>query len=131
MIKATVNPRQSDRIAAYRKESAGLHRQISVIDRDTGREIVIARIYWPASVAYACVWINHSAADIHARGAGKAAGGGYCKASAAIDSALCDAGVTLSESVSGRGHAAARDALESVARAVTGKRKFFIVEAHT
>lgn len=128
-IKATINPRESDRIISHRKESAGLNHQISIIDRDTGREIVIARLYRPGNAAYACVWINYG--NGQARGAGKAGGGGYCKGSAAIDSALSDAGVTLSESVHGRGMRAAREACEAVARAVTGKRKFFVVEAHT
>lgn len=121
------NLKYSDRIRHYRKEDK-LARQISIIDRDTGRELVICRTYYPATVAYCCIWIHGP--DAHGSGAGKAGGGGYHKESAALSEALRDAGIVLSESISGRGDSAMEDALAAVARAVTGKRKFYKVRAH-
>lgn len=117
----------SDKIRHYRKEDK-LSRQISIIDRTTGRELVICRTYYPGTVAYCCVWIHGE--PYHGSGAGKAGGGGYHKESAALSAALRDAGVVLAESIGGRGDSAMVEALEAVARAVSGKRKFFVVKAH-
>lgn len=119
--------RQSDKIGALRDKP--LHRQISILDRDTGREIVTCRIYWPGSVAYCALWVDTN--GVHARGTGRAGGGGYCKESAAIDSAVRDAGFVMSESFGGRGTQVAYAALEAVAACVTGKRKFYRVLAHS
>lgn len=127
-MKATItNLTYSKKVRAYRKENS-LHRQVSIIDRDTGAEIVASRIYWPGSVCYACVWIHGN--EMHGSGAGKAGGGGYHMPSAAVEAALSDAGIALSEDVGGRGDTALEDALHAVAAAVTGKRKFFMVRAH-
>jgi hypothetical protein len=126
-MKATINPRQDKNVSSYRKENA-LSREIAAIDPKTGRAVVTLRTYYPNQVAYACVWIQ--VGDDQARGAGKAGGGGYCKESAAADSALAAAGVTLSQSVDGRGLRAVEDAVLAVARAATGKRKFLIHVAH-
>lgn len=126
MIKATIKPRESDRVGTYRGKT--LDRGYVILDRDTGRAIVTARVYYPGSVARACVWITGG--GVYASGAGRAGGGGYCKESAAIGAALSDAGVTLSEPIGGRGTRAVEEALEAVARAVTGKRKFYKVLCH-
>lgn len=131
-MKANVSKiHDSDRIAMHRKEN-GFYRQISILDRDTGHSIVTARFYWPgrdgASNCYACVWVHGD--NCHGRGGSKAGGYGYHKESAAISEALHDAGITFNEPFDGHGDSAMYDALESVARAVTGKRKFFRVLAH-
>lgn len=122
----------------YRKDE--LTRQISAIDPATGREIVCARIYYPGSVAYACLWIH---GPKYGRGTGKAGGYGYHKASAALDEAIKDAGIVLTGDVYGRdkrnnrpasiggvGNDAMREAVEAIARAVTGKRRLIIHEAY-
>lgn len=118
-------------MGSYRKEK-GFYRQISIICPRDGSSIVTARFYWPgrdgASNCYACVWIWGG--DSHGHGGGKAGGYGYHKESAALESALHNAGVYLSENIGGRGDSAIRDALTAVARAVTGRRRFFIIEAH-
>lgn len=116
-----------DGLHKYRKESA-LYRQISILDRDTGKEIVICRTYYPGTVAYCCLWI-HGPGE-HGSGAGKAGGYGYHKESAALQEAIGRAGIRLSEPIDGRGDSAMDDALEAIARAVTGKRKFYMVRAH-
>lgn len=131
-MKADItNLTEFDGLHRFRKESAGLYRQISAIDPATGREIVCARIYWPGSVAYACLWVFGSRyGAAYGSGAGKAGGGGYCKQSAALAVAIDRAGIVLDSSIDGRGTQAMRDAVETIARAVTGKRKVFVVEAH-
>jgi hypothetical protein len=108
-------PRESDKIRTHRKENTGLYREYVLIDLDEGRAAVTLRIYWPNSVAYACVWIN-AGSGLYARGAGRAGGGGYCKASAAAGAALADAGVRLDQDIYGRGLDAIRGALEAFAR---------------
>jgi hypothetical protein len=110
----TFGPRESDKIRTHRKESAGLYREYSLIDLEDGSAPVVLRIYWPGSVAYSCVWIGNGV--VYARGAGKAGGGGYCKASAAAGAALADAGVRLEADIDGRGLESIRGALEALAR---------------
>ena len=124
-MKVSIAPRHQFN-PNYRKDQ--LHRSIKAIDPRDGSTIVDARIYWPGSVAYAAVWINGDA--IHASGTGKAGGYGYCKESAALAEALERAGVELSENIAGRGQGAMREAVEAVAKAVTGKRRVLIVEAY-
>ena len=126
-MKATIKPRQSDRIVKDRKEDH-LNREYAAIDPKTGRAVVTLRTYYPGTVAHACVWIH--ADPVHARGSGRAGGGGYCKESAAAGAALADAGVTLSESIAGRGLRAIEDGVLAAARAATGRRKFFVHVAH-
>ena len=126
-MKATISPRQPDDVRKYRRESH-FYREIVALDPRDGSAIVTARIYATNSVAYACIWIH--APDCHTRGGGKAGGYGYHRPSAALADAMCNAGVTLSESISGCGESAMRDAVLATARAATGRRKFFIHEAH-
>ena len=52
------------------------------------------------------------------------------KESAALEEAIEDAGIELDSPISGHGDSAMDDALQAIARAVTGKRKFFKVRAH-
>lgn len=120
------NSRSSDNIRKARKEDH-FYREVTALDPKTGRAVVIARFYWPSSVCYSCVWVH---GKTHPRGAGSAGGGGYHKASAAFAGALSDAGITLSEDVGGRGDRAIEDAVEAIARAATGKRKFIIHTSH-
>ena len=121
------NIRESDRISGHRKEK-GFDNQISIIDPKDGSQIVIARFYWTNSRAYCCLWVYGD--SVYGSGAGRAGGGGYHKESAALDSAISDAGIELSENISGRGDVAACAALIAIAKAATGKRKLFTVRAH-
>ncbi len=95
-------PRESDKIRTHRKEKTGLYREYVLLDPSEEKAVITLRIYWPGSVAYACVWV-HGGAGRYARGAGRAGGGGYCKASAAAGAALADAGVRLEGDIDGRG----------------------------
>jgi len=126
-----IDLKQSSNVRTCRKEK-GFYRQISIMCVSDGAVPVIARFYWPgrdgASNCYACAWIRGD--DAFGHGGGKAGGYGYHKESAALSDALDSAGVTLPDPIDGRGGMAMREALLAVARAVTGKRKFYVLEAH-
>lgn len=97
------------------------------------KAVVVARIYATKSTVYACVWINSSTyknrKGVYLSGGGKAGGYGYHRASAALQAALDDAGIVLTEAIDGRGESAMFDALAATAKAL-GYRKFHIHEAH-
>ena len=85
------------------------------------RELVIARWYKGrsagASRIYCSVWIRSHGENRMRTGHGWASGGGYHKESAALESALESAGITLSEAIYGRGDGAIWDGLIAVAEA--------------
>lgn len=112
----------------YARRNTGFDREIAALDPATGRAVVTVRIYWPASTAYCALWIG--AGDKWGRGQRKAGGYGYHKPSAAMAEAIRDAGIKLSQSISGVGYDAMEKACEAIARAVTGKRRFIIHTAH-
>lgn len=128
---------ESNKLGSYRKEKAGLYRQYTLVDLTNAptsnngfayyAQPMIVRVYWPAQTAYACVWLN--AKDWYAVGKGKAGGCGYCKESAAIDSALRDAGVTLEQSIHGAGTQAVIGAITAFAEFL-GLTNWTITEAH-
>jgi hypothetical protein len=79
-----------------------------------------------ASTVYAIAWIN-TPHHKYGLGVGQAGGWGYDKNSAAIDSALSDAGVELTRSIAGVGESAVREALHAIAVAI-GRDDYMIVE---
>ena len=85
------------------------------------RELVVARWYKGrsagASRIYCSVWVRSHGENRMRTGHGWANGGGHHKASAALDSALESAGITLSEAIAGRGDGAIWDGLLAVAEA--------------
>lgn len=126
-IKANVvNLCETDR--TYGRHESGFYREIAVLSPADGHAIVTARIYWPGQTAYCALWISDKTR--YGRGQGKAGGGGYHKASAALADAIKDAGVELDRSISGVGDAAMEQACEAIARALTGKRRFIVHVAH-
>ena len=111
----------------FRKESK-FHSQFSVLDKDTGQEIAISRFYDTETRVYCCLWIRgHKASG---SGAGFAGGYGYHKESAALEHAIGNAGIKLSEPIGGVGERDMVRALEAIAQAVSGKRRFFVIKAH-
>lgn len=112
------------------RRDTGFLREIAVLDPATGAAILTARFYYPGTVMRCSVWIHSRGNGTYGRGQGEAGGGGYHKASAALANALDDAGVLLSQRIYGVGDQAMRDACEATARAVTGKRRFIVHEAH-
>lgn len=121
------NATTHDGLHKFRKED-NFTSGIAILDRDTGRAIVDARIYHTGSRAYACIWVHGR--DIYASGGAYAGGYGYHRASAALDSAIQRAGIKMDSEIAGVGDGAMQDACEAIARAATGKRKFFVYRAH-
>lgn len=112
-VKTKFNP-------SHRMERGGLHQEYSALVPDDNpqremRAIVTLRIYWPASVCYAALWVNGD--EVHTSGTGSAGGGGYCKASAAASEAIESAGFTLSKNIHGVGTSAIREAVLALAEA--------------
>lgn len=117
-------------LSSFRKEKTGLHSEyVAVVPcdhyPDRMRAVVTLRLYWPASTCYAATWIVFKEAvkapveggSIYStQGTGSAGGGGYCKASAAADEAIRNAGFTLSSSIRGVGTRAIEEAVIAVAR---------------
>lgn len=97
------------------------------------RSIVTARIYATNAANYACIWIqaptrkNHK--SVYINGGGKANGYGYHRSSAALQAAINNAGVELSESIDGRGDGAMQEAMISIAQAL-GYEEFHLHIAH-
>lgn len=134
------------KIKQHRKENNRLLNEYAVLLPEKRKEYVregnimrspiIARLYAVPSAQYgftihACVWIN-SATDkkpVYISGGGKASGCGYHKASAALQAAINDAGIVLSESIAGVGDSAINDALIAIAKAL-GFKRFHIHVSH-
>jgi hypothetical protein len=89
-------------------------------------ELITARWYMGrsshASVVYCTVWFhswlfaNSHGEWTDASGTGQAGGGGYCKQSAAFESAMRNAGIKCDHDISGRGMSVAEDALLALGR---------------
>lgn len=120
------------KIASNRKEKQGLSNEYCLLVPDKTyimRPLVTVRLYHTNATSYACVWINGHSKGVSVSGGGKAGGYGYHRASAALQVALNDAGVVLSENIAGRGETAMTDAMEAISKAL-GYKKFYIHNAH-
>ncbi|QDP50958.1 MAG: hypothetical protein Tp136DCM211861_3 [Prokaryotic dsDNA virus sp.] len=124
-----VNLSPSDGIGKVRdRVQHNFYKEMAVIHPDHGC-VARFRFYCGSSKVYCLAWL--SGPDEYGSGHGSAGGYGYCKASAAMEVAIKLAGVDLSENIGGRGETAMRDAALAVGRMLTGKRKFYIHEAHS
>lgn len=126
-IKANVSGiRETEK--TYGRRENGFYREVAAIDPATGAAVVTARFYYPGATCYCALWL--SGGGKYGRGNGKAGGGGYHKPSVALANAIVDAGIALSQSINGVGDTAMTDAVDAIARAMTGKRRFIIHTAH-
>lgn len=128
-MKATLSTKQHTGDLARNRKEKHFTSQYSVVAVDKKRcikEIVTARIYQTSGRAHACVWVH--SADAHLTGGGWAGGYGYHRSSAALQKALNDAGITLSEAIDGCG--AMETALCAVATAL-GYESPQIIYAHS
>lgn len=107
--------------AAYkaRDNQALLHQYTILAETENGiREIVIARLYASlrrdATRVTCILWTNGSH---NANASGWASGYGYHKGSAALADAISNAGIKLTDNISGCGNEAMREALLAIARA--------------
>ena len=129
-MKATnANLSPSDGIGKVRDRiQHNFYKEMAVIHPDHGC-VARFRFYCGSSKVYCLAW--RSGPDDYGSGHGSAGGYGYCKASAAMHDALASAGVKLSQAIGGRGETAMRDAALAVGQMLTGKRKFYVHEAHS
>ena len=98
------------------------------IEQGNARPIVTARIYSTDSRSYACLWVNGK--DTWATGSGFAGGYGYHRPSAALQSAISNAGIHLDEDIDGRGHGSMEDAARAIATAAYPGAPVYIHNAH-
>ena len=118
-------------IAKHRKEAnfCFQYTVLAVHHTGTPTEIITCRLYTTKATTYACVWIRSSEKNVYISGGGKATGYGDHKASAAVDSALADAGIKLDNGIKGMGDAAIRDVLHKIAEQLSDDA-IYILEAH-
>lgn len=115
----SITPKDGLKIS-HRKENR-LDRAFVAIDKK-GSTLAELRIYYPATVAYACLWVRGEGA--WANGSGSAGGYGYDKTSAATAQAFSSAGIKVNRSFAGTGESL--KAMEALGRYL-GKRSFLTV----
>lgn len=115
---AKITPREGN-AGKYRKESGflGAYILLTPPDADAPFEPIAQcaaeiRIYGTQARNYAAAWIH--AKGVYACGGGMAGGYGYHRSSAAVASALKDAGVNLSQPIGGVGESAIEGALYAI-----------------
>lgn len=135
IMKANIEKlHDGEHVSANRKENA-FCKQYAVYALDQldyngePTELVCLRIYSTDSRAYACIWVHGRTTNQYGHGGGHAGGYGYHRASAAAQEAIKDAGITLSESIDGRGDESMKEAIRAIAEAA-GSQKYFIGDAH-
>lgn len=133
-MKAKFNPAtKTNFTTSHRSEGKCSFKSITVISlsdkpwQDGAMpERITARIYGTGKRNTACLWVNSTSSKfpegVHVSGSGKAGGYGYHRPSAALGEAIHNAGFALSESISGRGESAMREALMAIAKALGVKR---------
>lgn len=134
IMKATFNNLSfTDKIAGNRKEK-NFTQSLSLVGIDsnnTMRELAVARFYTTNSRSYCCVWIH---SGIHTSGGGYAGGYGYHRASAAMQCALDDAGITLNQPIDGRGDGAMEYAMIAIGEALVARgsdiKAMSVIKAH-
>lgn len=111
-MKATFKPEYNSavgKIASNRKEKH-FNRQLTLVTYDGEiKELVQARFYVTPGRHYCCIWVNDNRA-----GGGFAGGYGYHRPSAALQCALDNAGIVLSEAIDGRGDGAMEAAIMAI-----------------
>jgi hypothetical protein len=117
-MKATYNPTEKTKYTPSHRKENSLHKEFALVIPSEYRPnethaIATLRIYWPGTVAYACLWVNSE--PVHTSGSGSAGGGGYCKMSAAAGEAITNAGFNLDKSIRGVGESAVCEAMHALA----------------
>ena len=133
------NPRGITSAAAKARDKQVFIREISVLgfdaDRADMRSLVTARMYTPlrpnSSMTTAIIWVHTP--DRNVCGSGKTSGYGYHRPSAALAEAIHNAGISLSQDISGSGDAAMDRAVMAIARLAFpdyGPGRLFLHIAH-
>lgn len=122
--KLSLIKNHTGKIIQNRKEKH-FYSEYAIIEQN--HAFIVVRFYATKVTTYCCAWINDAGTNTYVSGGGKAGGGGYHKASAALESALLDAGIELSNSISG--DSAMESALKAVANAL-GYQNYYLHIAH-
>jgi hypothetical protein len=130
-MKATIKEESVNNLNAksHRKEKY-FHTQYTgvVVKGNEIIEPVILRIYSTDAACNVCIWFNDG---VHwSSGSGGARGYGYHRASAAAQDAFDKAGVTLSESIYGRGDGVIGDAVQGLLNAMYPDEITTVLKAH-
>ena len=120
-MTATLTERTPHYLKVHDRET-GFYREYRVLDLEKLTEPVRVRLYQPAGDVYCVV-----RAGPHHQGSGRAGGGGYHKASAALSYAISNAGIDLSEHIDGVGDAAMDKAMLAIAAALGVKHAYLIL----
>ena len=138
---ATLGPRvENARNLVDRKETINAW---CLVAHNGGETHKLATVRWymarrsdGASPIYCSVWLRaprYGPAEVggsyHSGGYGSASGYGYCKRSAAFDSAVESAGITLGRRVDGVGMSAVREALLAIGAVLAPGWALAIIEA--
>lgn len=132
-------PRGITSAAAKARDTQAFQSEITVLgfeaDHATLRPLVTARLYAPlrpgSSTTTASVWVFMS--DRNVCGSGKTSGYGYHRPSAALAAAIHNAGISLSQDISGSGDDAMGKAIMAIARMAFpdyGPGSLFLHTAH-
>ena len=96
----------------------------------TKKTPVELRLYGTGNKNFACLWVHDSSnSGVSRNGSGSAGGYGYHRPSAAAAEAIRNAGIKLSEDISGRGGQAIESAVKAIAEAL-GYSNVFVFHAH-
>lgn len=127
-LKNLVSPTKSN-VAKWIRDRIehGFYKEIAII-RDERSTPCRFRFYNTGQTIHCIAWISGS--EHYASGYGKASGYGYCKESAAMESAIIDSGIAMDQHWGGMGETKQREAAFSIAQKLTGKRKFILHTAH-
>ena len=130
-MKITVNNLKSSENIGYKRDKIqhGFYKEISIIEGDKGAACRF-RFYSTGQTIHCIAWMSGNKPWLHGSGYGKAGGYGYCKESAAMESAIINSGVTMGEHWGGMGDTKQREAAFDIAKKLTGKRKLILHTAH-
>ena len=128
-MKITVNNLTSSNNIGTKRDKIqhGFYKEIAIIEGDKGAPCRF-RFYNTGQTIHCIAWM--SGKEVYGSGYGKAGGYGYCKESAAMESAIINSGITMGEHWGGMGDTKQREAAFDIAKKLTGKRKLFLHTAH-
>lgn len=105
----------------------GFYKEIAIIQSENKTPCRF-RFYNTGQTIHCIAWLSGN--EHYTSGYGKAGGYGYCKESAAMESAIIDSGIAMDQHWGGMGETKQREAAFSIAQKLTGKRKFILHTAH-
>tara|TARA_R100001377_G_scaffold1492_1_gene1188 strand:+ start:261 stop:656 length:396 start_codon:yes stop_codon:yes gene_type:complete len=109
------------------KVEHGFYKEIAIIQGERSTPCRF-RFYNTGQTIHCIAWLSGD--EHYTSGYGKAGGYGYCKESAAMQSAIINSGIKMDRHWGGSGESSMREAAFDIAKKLTGKRKFILHTAH-